>query len=455
MNKKFFNVVAALLVVTFFSVAVFTGCDAEKLAKQHHDPDVLSTTDLDLDAIRSFPYSELTPEEQKVKLELESIELLNQLESASSLAAIEVFEYLIELLEIDEPQVEEPIKESRAGLWEVLTFDASYAYGVFTWNDASQSWRRANSSSELKFVFPSGEGKSNNASFTVNSRNSNSNIVIEDSSTGGESNYHDRTVINLPGTITGILSLDNKEIARVEFGAEYEKFDKVEISGPSEDEYEDDDEEEYDDENWLLTVQGSYPVVVKLRISTNEGFVYWYNIDGKGKESSVEMQLSKDNKVLIESLFAFDIDFKSLLDEVSDDIDELFDLDIDVKANGYTKLLDDLVLIYAIDAMNLASEMERLDDEYDDENQAYCNDLAEVLNTNMSVVLVSLKEGDNGFKIADIVYNVETDDGDYYVSPFLKFGDGTQIEMDAYFGSGFSDLTDRWDEFREAFGGGE
>ena len=450
MNRKFFNV---LVVITISSVIFFSGCEdlVESLANRLHEPEELSLEGLDkkLEEIMDLPYSELTSEEQKVKLEQESIELLNALEAASSLQAIDIFEYFVELLDMDEPDVAEPVKEGKAGVWELFTFDATYSYGVFTWNSSTEKWRKTSSGTELKFVFPSNEdATSNNASLTLNSKNSNSNIVYEDSFTDNEFSeysYNERFVINLPSTVTGILSVGNKEIAKIEFGAEYEKSDKITVD---EGEYIDD----YYDETWIRTIQGSYPVATKLRISTDEGFVFWYSVDGKGKDSRVEMQLSNKDGVLIESLFALDIDFKSLVNEASDDIENLLDLD-KTEANGYIKLLKELVLIYEIDAANLAKDIDEVESKYENlynYPKAYYDEIALALNNHMDVVLASII--DEGYIIANIVYRTISEEyGDYYISPFLKFGDGTEAEMEAYFGSGFSAFEQRWEDFLDAF----
>ena len=427
MIKQFF--------ISFALIAglLFIGCNKDKDKDNNNDTNDLglgNVTALDLEKIMNSPFSALTPAQQKVKLEQESISLLNALQDVSSLKAIDVFEYFVDLLDMDEPEVNDPVTESRSGRFDVYTFNASNSYGVFTWNSSSRVWTKSNSSSELKFVFPSGSRvSSNNASMTFKSSDSNASILYEDRY------YDERFDIKLPGSVSGILNVDNTDIAIIEIAAEYEKMDKVEI----------------DDE----TIDGSFPVKNQFRITT-EGYVFWYSLDGKGNDSRLDMQLvGKSNQKLIETLFHSDVDLGTLVDEVSDDVDNIFDLDFDVAANGYMKLMDNLVLVYSIDASEFAREIDRIESR-NLQAKAYNDALTAAYNRYVKVVLASTEDG---FKIADVIYRSEEDrwyngsyyETDYYISPYLEFGDNSVIEMDTYFSSGFTNLENRWEDFVDAF----
>ena len=494
-KKKFFSSVVVFVFFTFLAGVLFSGCIddlLDRVVDQVHNPDEFETTELDINKIMALPYSELEPEEQKVKLERETINFLNELQAVSSLKAIDAFENFIDLLEDDEPKIDEP-KSEKSGIWEVYNIDASLAYGVFTWNNSTRKWTKSDSKSELKFVFPAASNSSsNNASVTLSSNKSNSTLMIEDSYTDteySEDDRHSRVNINLPGSISGILSIDNKEIAKVEFVADYVKYSKPII-------YEDIEDWGVDgEEKWTTTVEGSYPVVTKLRITTNEGYVLWYSLDGSGRDSKLEMLLSKGDKTLLESVFAFDMDFKSLIDAGSDDIEDLLDLS-KLNASGYMKLMDSLAIVYQIDAANLAREIDRIESAYNEPNsnsedyyeklgpiqKKYIDDMVAAINQYVTASLVSLEDG---FIIAELVTRSEFEpyensdywSGNYWeccwkwddvlqeyieVEPtfkynryepvvYLRFNDNTLVEAETYFGSGFDGLEKKWEDFVDAF----
>ena len=110
MSKKFFKYFLAL---ALFAGLFLTGCDKNKdKGSTGLDPfEVGSLSNIDLQRIMDTSYSDLEPDEQKVKLENQTIEFLNELKAAGSLQAIDVFEYFINLVEdyeidIDDPGVE-------------------------------------------------------------------------------------------------------------------------------------------------------------------------------------------------------------------------------------------------------------------------------------------------------------------------------------------------------------
>ena len=413
MSKKFF--IPLMLVATLF----MTGCNKDK------DNDNKSLEDMD--EFLNYPYSELTSDQQKVKLEQESIDLLNELQAANSLKMIDAFEYFFDLLDWDTPDIDDPWQEGNSQNAEQWIFDVTNLYGVFTWNSSRKEWTQSNSTSELKFVFPSSsKSQSNNASLSLKGTNSSANITWKWEDYWDE--YED--IYKLPGSVSGILTVDNKETAKIEASAEYQKMDKIEI-----------DEDE--------TIEGSSPVKTNFKITTEEGYTYQYEIDGKGKSTKLETQLSRDNKILIEALYQMDIDIKSLIDDASEDVDNIFDLDSDVKANGYMKLMDNLMLVYAIDAANLAEEIDRIDSRYYSYTKQYNDEMEKALAQYMKVSLVSTKDG---YKIADLIPKSERDDyGDYFLNLYLRFNDNTLVEAEAYFSSGFGKLESKWEDFVDAF----
>ena len=466
---KYSNTFALVL----FAALLFIGCDKDDKTNTVNVGS--SVTDIDLEKVMRSPYSTLTPNEQKAKLEQESIDFLNELKAAGSLQAIEVFDYFInDLLYWDEPEIDDPMEDASTRTTEKWLFDITNSYGVFTWDASKKEWTKTNSNSELKFVFPSdSKSKSNNATLSLKALNSGATITEK-----WEDYYYDEsyeTIINLPNYASAILSIDGKEKAKIEVGAEYKTMDKIV--------FEDDDE-------YYEAISGSYPVKTQLKITTSEGFVYWYSVDGSGKDSRVEMQLTKEKQILVETLFSMDIDFKKVLDEVADDVENLLDLD-KANANGYMKLMDDLVIIYQIDAANMAREIDKIESEYDKNypnwsssnyytllgqlEKKYSDDMEKAVTKYMQVGLFSITEN---YKIADLILRSEKVDeywdnyrwndaygywewswsnpyvklyDEYGGVPYLKFRDNTLVEAEAYFSSGFGKLESTWKDFIEAF----
>ena len=460
-RRKFF------VVLMMFAGLLMMGCNKDKDKDRDPEWDDLST----------IPWSKLTPDKQKVKLEQETIKLLNELQAASSLKAIDVFEYFSDLLDRASPDVTDPYKKQPgSSVAEKYLFDLANTYGVFTWNPSGNmgkgSWTKASSITELKFVFPSDSKKTtNNASFTMKSTNSSSTVT-------SQYWYHNcdypncteelrQDLYKLPSTASGILALDGTNIAVIEIGIEYENVGKIDME---------------DDE----FIEGSAPVKTKLLVTTPEGYSFGYDLDGKGKDTKFEMHVTKGKSVLVEALYKMNIDLSEIFDEAvnTDDIEDIFDLDWKINANGHFRMTDDISLLYVINVAKFAEEIYDITnwEEPDWDRSDYysklgqlkrkeSDDLAAAYSKYMQIALVSKKEGT---KIADMIFQSKKDGEywDYFVwrnnrwewgttqtkkydkyapVPFLKFGDGTLVEAEVYFSSGFGKLEERWEDFVKAF----
>ena len=215
------------LAFVFLAGAFLMGCNKDK----DKDLGLGSITNIDLDKVMKYKYSELTPEEQKAKLEQEGIAFLNEANALKSLKVIDALEYLDELLGLDSPKID-GVKSSVKSTKEI--FDLTNTYGVYTWDASKKEWIETKSTSELKFVFPANnKAKSNNASLSIKFANSGATFGDEEME------------IRLPKSATGILNIDNTEIAKVEIVVEYNK--------------------------------DNLPVSSQFKIST-EGYVFWYKV---------------------------------------------------------------------------------------------------------------------------------------------------------------------------------
>ena len=444
----------ATLATLFCIAVIFTGCKE----KDPNNPTNQEIKDIDWDKIMTLPYSSLTPDEQKLKLEQECLDFIDLLDASSSSKAIKALQYLSDLLDQDDPDLD--ISKKVSNTKEV--FEISNVYGIFTWNASKREWTKTNSSSELKFVFPAQKGtSSNNATLSVKAENSGVTYTetweYYEWETGKYVTYED--TYHLPKSVTAIVSIDNKESAKIEVTAEYKNNKEV-------------------------------PVKQETTITTSEGYTYWYKVE-KGDINKVSMKMIHNQTTMFEALIKSDIKVDDIVDF---DYDYDFDYNLLKDADAFIRLMDNLMLVYQIDLKNFVKEMDNIDDEYYDKTEALWDNWrynqnyfvlmgqyekeksdkrAIALNKNMTAALVSNKEN---YKIADMLVKSEKDDEywdyyqwdgsqwewdwylpyvkmyDYYwTNPYLKFNDNTEVEMSVYFSKGFNKLEQAFEDFINSF----
>lgn len=399
------------------------------------------------------PYSKLTPTEQKAKLEVEANEMLVQLDKSKSSSAIEATENLNRLLDISTVDIFAGKNDNEVE--DIL--NVSGAYGIYTWNNAKKIWDKTESKTELKFVFPAKESlTTNNAVFSSKGVSSDVKIKFYD----GYNNSKDAEVYDnlfLPSSSDATLTIDNKEAASFTQTAKYSS-------------------------------KNQSPDEFAYKMSLNDGYV-WEMSGKKGTANTSTAKLTYNGKNLI----SFNAGSNA-------EIDKLIDNDALVqyrgKANGLFTLMDNFVIIADMDLATEAADQAALDNlarpkepMYNDpkaDYKAYYTALnayekkisegnAANANKNMKLILVSKKDGT---KIADIVQHSEKD-GEYtfklpvwdaqfnmwdwndtgesftqpylYEAYYLKFSDKTEVEMSAYFSTGFEKLQTKFDDFIAAF----
>ena len=396
------------LVLMLSAGLLLTGCDKDK------DPNPSLSTD-DLESILDAPYSELTPDQQKAKLEQESIDFINALSAVSALQAIDVFENFIDLLDRSSPP---DLQLDREGANPAQTiWRASNAFGVYTWNNSR--WTKTASTTELRFDFPAkGITGNNNARLSLVATGS--GITITEVQKGWydhwcEVEYDDyydywytnchsewideerEYIFHIPSSVTGTLSFGN-EIAKIEATFNY-KNETIEI------------------EDFSTT---GYPNGSEFKITTREGYEYQYKLQGTGEEVRLESQLTHNDNTLVEILFSMDISLNDIFDKIDniEDVEELYEVYGDVNSIGFIKLMDDLVLVYqANDIANLVNESSWSDDyDYDswyrpdyftkegNNIKKDADETARIFNKYMTVALASTNDG---FKIAELVARSE------------------------------------------------
>lgn len=397
------------------------------------------------------PYSKLTPTEQKAKLEIEANDMLVQLDKSKSSSAIEAVENLNRLLDISTVDIFNGKNDNEVE--DILNI--SGAYGVYTWNNTKKSWDKTASTTELKFVFPAKESSTtNNAVFSSKGVSSDVKIKFYDGYNGTEEVSDN---LFLPSSSDATLTIDSKEAATFTQTAKYSS-------------------------------KNSSPDEFAYKMSLNDGYV-WEMSGKKGTANTSTAKFTYNGK----SLISYNAGSNAEIDKLIDN-DEL--VQYRGKANGLFTLMDNFVIIADMDLATEAADQAALDNiarpkepKYDDpkaDYKAYYTALnayekkisegnAANANKNMKLILVSKKDGT---KIADLVQHSEKD-GEYtfklpvwdaqynmwdwnetgesftqpylYEAYYLKFNDNTEVEMSAYFSTGFEKLQTKFDDFIAAF----
>lgn len=420
-------------------------------SNDENKPETELTLEEQIAELTKKPYSELTPDQQKVKLEAEANDMLVQLDKTKSSGAIEALENLSRLLDLSSVDIFNGKNDNEAE--DIL--NVSGVYGVYTWNNTAQKWDKTASSTELKFVFPAKRSQTaNNASFSAKSTSSDIKIAITDTY-----DYWEGIEVNdyifLPLTSDAILTIDNKEAATFNQTAKYNNGRQV-------------------------------PEDFTYKMVLNDGYT-WEMSSKKGSSNTGKASLTYNGKTLID----FNGGSNSEIDKLIDN-DEL--IQYRGKANGLFKLMDNFVILTDMDLATEAADKETLyktvtyPSDYNTPNyytdlNAYYKKLADGkaanFNKNMKFILVSKKDGT---KIADIVQRSEKgysytttqpvwvadanysgggywsyDKGkevtiQYYDTvEYLKFNDKTEVSMETYFSAGFSTFESKFADFIKAF----
>ncbi|MGN7810633.1 hypothetical protein [Flavobacterium sp. 22076] len=437
MIKKFLlaSLVLSQLMVSCSSDETTPETEPEVVVPEKPEPE--KTLEEQIAELLKKPYSELTPDQQKTKLEAEANEMLVQLDKTKKLSALETIENLTNLL--NESPVDIFNGKSNNGIEEALT--VSGAYGVYTWNSTQKIWVKTASSTELKFVFPAKKAQTtNNAIFTVKSTSSDIKYLTID--TYGEwawnsaaGNYTQvKPDLNdwfyLPTSGDAVLTIDNTQAAIFTLTAKYADGKQV-------------------------------PTDLAYKVTLNDGYT-WEMSSTKAVQNTAKSTLTYNGKNLI-----------SFTGGSSTEVDKLIGNDelgqYRGKANGLVTLLDNFVIIADMNLSQDAADRIALDknvphpayssDNYASNMSTYNRKIAEGkaanFNKNIKLILVSKKDGT---KIADIVQHAEKEDNgynsdiEYYNAVnYLKFNDKTEVEMGVYFSKGFDTFYTKFNDFAASF----
>ena len=382
-----------------------------------------------IEAILKQPYSKLTPSEQKVKLEAEANSMLTQMDKSKTSGAVEAIQNLGNLLSIGTVDIFNGKNDNQ--IEDII--NVSGVYGIYTWNNAKQDWIKTTSTTELKFVFPAKKNlTTNNASFSSKSVSSNIKVKMEDSY-----NWQTGVVINdyfyLPTSADATLTIDNAQAATFVANAKY-----------------------------TGTVEA--PDEASFKMVLNDGYSYEISGGKKATANTAKSSFSYNGKNLVSFTSGSTADIDALIKD--DNLTQYRG-----KANGLVQIMDNFIIIADMDIAGLASDEAALEKSliYPDYNsKTYYADLnaynlkesngyVAAANKNIKLLLVSKKDGT---KIADVIQHSEK--GYSYYSNgtlvqyydtvlYLKFNDNTEVEMGAYFSTGFDALETKFEDFLKAF----
>lgn len=452
MIKKF-------LLLSLVASQLMISCSSDE-SNDETKPETEQTIEEQIAALLKQPYSSLTPDQQKTKLEAEANDMLVQLDKTKSSGAIEAIENLSRLLSLSHVDVFDG--KSGNGVEEALTI--SGVYGIYTWNNTQKIWTKTASSTELKFVFPAKEGQTtNNAS--LSSKSTSSDIKISNIDTYGDWGYNPATgnyeqitsELNdwfyLPTSVDAVLTIDGAQAATLAQTAKYANGKEV-------------------------------PTEFAYKITLNDGYT-WEMSGTKATPNTSKAALTYNTKNLISFTAGSNTEVDKLLDN-----DEL--IQYRGKANGLITLMDNFVIVADMDlaaeaADKIALEKSLPKSDYDTKtyytdlnasNIKYSTGAAANFNKNVKLILVSKKDGT---KIADVFQKSEksettnryvkwvtdssNNNGGYWIYDqsstitvdyydevyYLKFNDKTEAQMSVYFSKGFEKFEAKFEDFITSF----
>lgn len=417
------------------------------------------------------PYSKLTPAEQKVKLEAEANAMLVQMDKSKTSGAIEAVQNLENLLNNNSVDIFNGKNDNKIA--DIL--NVSGVYGIYTWNSSKKFWVKTASTTELKFVFPAkSSGTTNNASLSSKALSSDIKVKLQD--TYGQWVYNSNTQqytqnpsINdefyLPTSADAVLTLDNAQAATFAINAKYSKGKET-------------------------------PDESSFKMVLNDGYSFEISGGKKATQNTAKSSFTYNGKNLV----SFTAGSTADIDALIDDNNAL--VTYRGTANGLVEIMDNFIIIADTDIATQAKDDEVLEKNlpypaYPDYtspkadfktyyialntyNKQYSETSATNSNKNAKLILVSKKDGT---KIADVLTRSEkgssylnelpvwtkdsysTNGGhwdynnnnqtimiQYYdENLYLKFNDNTEVEMSAYFSTGFDDLEKKFEDFFKSF----
>lgn len=405
------------------------------------------------------PYSSLSPEQQKLKLEEEAKSTLTQFEktkTSSTIKAIQNFDRLLKIYTIDIAN-----GQMENGIQEVLHL--SNAYGTYIWDNSLQVWAKTNSTTALTFKFPSKEGITvNDTELVFTATSSNIKVKIEDTPERYQYVYNPNTGIGSYQLVSTLvqdqLYLPSSLNAKIKIGG-------IEVGS-------------IDLKNTFGTAN-EVPLTTSFKLQVNDGYSLNINTNKENAKSTVAVSLNYNNK----SILTYNVDSTANIDKLleKNQLTSYYG-----KANSMLGILDNFVILGDFDFASFEEERIKIQNsitypQYNTSTYYSISNanrkkesmlIADASNKYTKLALVSKKDKT---KIADVITKSELGysyynyliwkDGYWQYSPnslgqkvefydqvyYLKFNDNTQVAMNVYFSTGFDSLKSKIEDFVNAF----
>lgn len=364
--------------------------------------------------VAKYPYSSLTPEQQKEKLSGEANSFLSQVQDLSKEKGFDVFNAFNNLVNIDEPVIGGSSLKSAEDIIKINSF-----YGKFTWQASSQTWKEEQAN-QLEFNFPVG---SSTGRIVITGVSSGKNYTYEeyyedyDYNTGQWIEETETTTFELPKQLSAIMYLGGSEVSNIQVNAD------------------------------IVDTQ-SAPKSATVSFSFGS---YKYNQNYEKSTGKVTASLSKGNNILINSVAILNGNVDNLINDPEYD---------GFSGNFTLQIMDNLAFAGNVDYANYNKEMNQLSDncypsvtppnyDWDKADENYAEGSATIYNKYFDIYLVSTKDKT---KIAKLTQKAVFNEYSYWdVTDVLNFNDSTQVEADVYFSEGFDLVMKNFNKFIQSF----
>lgn len=393
-----------MMAISMLLSVSFTSCNDDDDDLDLNNPDVLN----------NLPYSNLTVEKQKEKLQLDANDLLNEIKDLNQLEALPVLLTFSHLMDISESGFNLSYAKDVIGLADF--------YATYTWDADLEDWVITENNSQSEFIFPVDNQTARITAKAVTSGFSKEIILGYYEYVWVGDHYEEVWVdtfngnLDIPKQVNLKVYLANKEVASMDASADIKNL-------------------------------SSLPSYVELSLSA--GNYSWTTKVTKASPNLAVSTLKKGKTVLLNAAGAVTGNLDEFLAE------EDIELPASMTANAVVDIYGRLALAGNMNISQYAADMKVAEDKWNDEydyDEGYCKAEAEAFNKNVDLHLISLK-GNDSAKIASLTEKAKKYSGDnwWYTVPVLHFGDSTDVEAEVFFSSGFDSFINNFMEFLSSF----
>ena len=398
-NRKNMN---KLCVVSIIALSVFFVACQKSTPIEEDDP---------FGKYAKYPYSTLSPEQQKAKLVEESDAILHTMSSLPNEEGIQLIKMFMKLVDISNPDPKLVIDLNKT------QFNVSDCNGEYSWNTTKKNWTFNNHKESIVFNFPS----------TVNGTTNNAKLELSGVGSGNLEEIED-IKIELPQKLKMVLSKGSTTVASIEINATEPNLNDFAKAA-----------------NLNMTL-GSYVITAGA------------NKDGKSKINST-FKFAKENDIILNAILSSTINIYETLDVT-------FDYQSIELYIGST-----LAIVGYVDVIKNQKEFDAINNKYykkygspstwtDDIREAKLKEEVAVWNKNAKLYLISTQEK---YKIADMKmsYSVKKDCSDYEGTKYcqteistdllLIFNDETEVSAAVFFSDVFNEVFEAWINFLKQF----